>query len=59
MASKRVSDDGDQPLPGAVEDLRALNGGKLARGSYRFIEFQGPSFRSGVFSLGDEGELLD
>jgi hypothetical protein len=52
------STDGD-PLPGAIEDLRSLYGGKLPAGRYRFVEAHGTDARFGTFELLHDGELLD
>jgi hypothetical protein len=52
-----VSTD-EEPLPGAIGDLRSLYGGTLPRGTYLFIEMQGASSRSGTSRLDGEGKLL-
>lgn len=53
-----MSVDAD-PLPGAIEDLRSLYGGRLPAGRYRYVEAQGAGSRSGSFELGEDGEILD
>jgi hypothetical protein len=53
-----VSEEED-PLPGAIEDLRSLHGGDLPEGRYRYVEAQGPHFRSGAFRVGRDGRLID
>jgi hypothetical protein len=50
-----VSDE-EGPLPGAIRDLRSLHGGELPEGSYRYVEAQGPHFRSGAFRVGRDGD---
>jgi hypothetical protein len=46
---------GDDPLAGAIHDLRALHGGTLPAGSYQYIAASGGDARWSDFELGDEG----
>jgi hypothetical protein len=53
-----AGEDGD-PLCGAIEDLRSLQGGVLPAGRYRYFEASGPEPGLGDFELGGDGEMLD
>jgi hypothetical protein len=50
--------NGEDPLRGAIDDLRSLHEGVLPRGSYRYIEAHGAERHMGSFEFGADGELL-
>jgi hypothetical protein len=50
-----ASTDEDDPLQGAIDDLRSLHGGELQRGSYRYIVAYGDDSRWEEFDLDSAG----
>jgi hypothetical protein len=50
-----ASTDADNPLQGAIDDLRSLHGGELPIGSYRYIVAYGDDPRWEEFDLGSAG----
>ena len=49
----------DDPLNGALDDIRQLSGGSLPKGSYRFIDPRVAGARWQDFELDAEGQVVD
>jgi hypothetical protein len=49
----------DDPLNGALDDIRNLSGGSLPGGSYRFIDPRVAGARWQNFELDAEGQVVD
>jgi hypothetical protein len=49
----------DDPLNGALDDVRRLCGGTLPKGSYRFIDPRVAGTRWQNFELDVEGQVVD
>jgi hypothetical protein len=50
--------DGEDPVLGALADLRGLHGGRLPAGRYRFIEARPGDARWQRLELDSEGKVL-
>jgi hypothetical protein len=49
---------GDDPVGGAIDDLRRLSGGTLPAGTYQVIESRSSSSQWQTFELGVDGQIL-